>query len=86
MAQVLGDLSRSRCLEVAGLAFTTGALDPETLGCRTHLWALKAAGVGVGLGLGGAGRVWGGEQCLPRQWLMVSSGDPSWGSQAEGQP
>lgn len=57
MAQVLGDLSRSRCLEVAGLAFTTGVLDPETLGCRTHLWAVKAAGVGMGLeGGGGAGR------------------------------
>lgn len=54
MAQVMGDLSRSCCLEVAGLAFLMGTLDPETLGCRTHLWALKASGVGqvrVGLGL-----------------------------------
>lgn len=46
---VLGGLSRLCGLEVARLAFTTGALDPETLGCRTHLWALKAAGVGLGL-------------------------------------
>lgn len=46
---VLGGLSRLHGLEVARLAFTTGALDPETLGCRTHLWALKAARVGLGL-------------------------------------
>lgn len=35
-----------------GTTFTPGLLDPEDLGCRTHFWALKAAGGGVRGALG----------------------------------
>lgn len=44
---MLGDLSRSRCLDGVGLAFGPGLLDPEDFGYRTHFWTLKAAGDGV---------------------------------------
>lgn len=43
MAQTLGDSSRSRCPELAGLALAPGWLEPEALGCRTPFWALQAA-------------------------------------------
>lgn len=50
---MLGDLSRSRCLDGVGLAFGPGLLDPEAFGYRTHFWTLKAASDGVRGRVGG---------------------------------